>query len=306
MQRFQRVLLYLESGHCDDASRQAVEDLVRRNDAELTVVSAVDDPSRLRGFWSGTDPEEVVAEEETERRLTLDATASSFDVPVKTAVDRGIPAISIIRRVLRGDADLVITVDSESPPASNTRRLLRKCPCPVWVIRPEATTVDPGLRVVAAVNPAPDEAELNLLILQLASSMVERAGGVLHVVHAWEMIGGATKSGRNLSGRFNVTYDEMLVQARSHRADALDALLGQLRRYEIDRQVHLVNGTPETLIPEILHDERADVLVMGTLARTGISGLLIGNTAERVLTAAPCSLMAVKPPGFVSPIGAVD
>ncbi|NMT50792.1 universal stress protein, partial [Vibrio parahaemolyticus] len=45
-----------------------------------------------------------------------------------------------------------------------------------------------------------------------------------------------------------------------------------------------------------------DVLVMGTLARTGISGYVIGNTAENILQSINCSLVALKPDGFVSPI----
>ena len=41
---------------------------------------------------------------------------------------------------------------------------------------------------------------------------------------------------------------------------------------------------------------------MGTVAGTGISGLLMGNTAEMILTQIDCSVLAVKPEGFVSPV----
>jgi nucleotide-binding universal stress UspA family protein len=41
---------------------------------------------------------------------------------------------------------------------------------------------------------------------------------------------------------------------------------------------------------------------MGTISRTGVAGLLIGNTAERVLQKANCSVLAVKPDGFSSPV----
>jgi nucleotide-binding universal stress UspA family protein len=41
---------------------------------------------------------------------------------------------------------------------------------------------------------------------------------------------------------------------------------------------------------------------MGTVARIGIPGLLIGNTAETILDQLDCSVLAVKPPGFVSPV----
>jgi nucleotide-binding universal stress UspA family protein len=46
----------------------------------------------------------------------------------------------------------------------------------------------------------------------------------------------------------------------------------------------------------------ADLVVMGTVARTGISGLIIGNTAEAILDQLMCSVLAVKPPGFTSPV----
>lgn len=45
-----------------------------------------------------------------------------------------------------------------------------------------------------------------------------------------------------------------------------------------------------------------DLLVMGTIGRAGIPGLLIGNTAEETLHRVGCSILALKPPGFVSPV----
>jgi nucleotide-binding universal stress UspA family protein len=45
------------------------------------------------------------------------------------------------------------------------------------------------------------------------------------------------------------------------------------------------------------------VIVMGTVARTGIAGLVMGNTTERVPQRLRGSIFAVKPPGFKSPSG---
>jgi nucleotide-binding universal stress UspA family protein len=61
-------------------------------------------------------------------------------------------------------------------------------------------------------------------------------------------------------------------------------------------------GEPEAVIPQFVVDEGIDLVVMGTVARRGIPGLLIGNTAERILRKLPCSVLAVKPDGFVSPV----
>ena len=45
---------------------------------------------------------------------------------------------------------------------------------------------------------------------------------------------------------------------------------------------------------------------MGTVARTGIPGLIMGNTAEAILEQLDCSVLAIKPPGFVTPVSLQD
>ena len=64
----------------------------------------------------------------------------------------------------------------------------------------------------------------------------------------------------------------------------------------------LRRGEPEDAIPEFVVSEGIDVLVMGTVARGRIPGMLIGNTAEQVLRKLPCSVLTVEPDGFVSPV----
>jgi len=53
-----------------------------------------------------------------------------------------------------------------------------------------------------------------------------------------------------------------------------------------------------------VENKNIDILVMGTVARTGIPGFVIGNTAENIVQKLSCSLMALKPRGFVSPVKA--
>lgn len=47
---------------------------------------------------------------------------------------------------------------------------------------------------------------------------------------------------------------------------------------------------------------RVDCIVVGTVARTGIAGFIMGNNAETILERIDCSLLAIKPPGFVTPV----
>lgn len=69
-----------------------------------------------------------------------------------------------------------------------------------------------------------------------------------------------------------------------------------------DAVVELVKGEPEDVIERYVHDHGIDLVVMGTVARTGLSGVLIGNTAERVLQRLRVSVLATKPEGFTSPV----
>ncbi len=45
-----------------------------------------------------------------------------------------------------------------------------------------------------------------------------------------------------------------------------------------------------------------DLVVLATVSRTGIAGLLLGNTAERLLPRLDTSLLIVKPADFVCPV----
>lgn len=47
-------------------------------------------------------------------------------------------------------------------------------------------------------------------------------------------------------------------------------------------------------------DDQPEAIVMGSLARAGIAGFLIGDTTKRVLDRVPCSYVALRPEEFVS------
>lgn len=55
-------------------------------------------------------------------------------------------------------------------------------------------------------------------------------------------------------------------------------------------------------IPELVKEHQIDLVMMGTVGRTGIPGFLMGNTAEMILNRIDCSVLAIKPEGFVTPV----
>ena len=215
-------------------------------------------------------------------------------------VEVGKPGVAIIEHVLTGGHDLVVVSDSNASQAPSVNRLLRKCPCPVWVIKPTHHT---DQRILAAVNPHPDEADLNRLILELASSMVAEFGGQLHVGHAWEVYGDSS-DGATFNFTPAVEFDQLHDEVQTAHTDALAAVLADARFADAPWQVHLERGPADDAIPQMVRKYDIDLLVMGTIARSGIDGVVIGNTAERILGEVRCSVLAVKPDGFVSPIHA--
>ena len=56
------------------------------------------------------------------------------------------------------------------------------------------------------------------------------------------------------------------------------------------------------MIPEMVAKKGVDLIVMGTVCRTGLAGFFVGNTAEDILQQVDCSVLALKPEGFVSPV----
>ena len=75
---------------------------------------------------------------------------------------------------------------------------------------------------------------------------------------------------------------------------------------ELQHEIYLLEGQAGLLIPELAEEKQVELIVMGTVCRTGLAGLLIGNTAEDVLHQVDCSVLTVKPSGFVSPVELED
>jgi nucleotide-binding universal stress UspA family protein len=176
----------------------------------------------------------------------------------------------------------------------------------------------PGRAVVAAVDlgigltPTSEEAqgqtELNRRILDTAARLAERLDRELHVIHVWEA------TGEHLVRRWSggeAAVIRYVSETETQHEKALARLVDSTQqRWLTDPPCsgdapaihwHQLRGNPRTVIPEQASVLQAEVLVMGTIARTGVPGLIIGNTAEDILNRAPCSLVTVKPPGFVSP-----
>jgi universal stress protein E len=69
---------------------------------------------------------------------------------------------------------------------------------------------------------------------------------------------------------------------------------------------HLRMGQACQVISDSMVELGVDLLVMGTVARTGISGFHFGNTAETILEQVKCSTLALKPANFICPVKPIE
>jgi universal stress protein E len=177
---------------------------------------------------------------------------------------------------------------------------MRKCPCPVWVVKPGQSA--PYSKILAAVDPLqePSNDPFNAKIMELATSMASRDHAALHIVHAWDVDGNDLDTIRS---ELSVQQRETILQKhqRKHQS-ALRDLLAGYPLSEIKHQIHLPRERPEQAIGQIAEQEGIDLIVMGTVARTGVPGFLIGNAAESVLSSVKCGMLTVKPDGFETPV----
>lgn len=298
-----------------NAFEQALR-LCERVRAVLGVVSVANDPAGglLRfladcgvSFGGGPEQDRVAA---VERLVEI---GRSRDLETHGAVLRGPASLAIIRHALKRKHDLVV----KSAQALNViqhvlfghldRELIRECPCPVWIAK--ANQADRTQRILAAVDPAPfrDEEgegaihdELNTAILEVAAALARVEQAALHVVHVWEFaLEGPLL---NRAGLSQSEVDALGESIKARHKQALDTVLAPFS--EQIARVHLLKGEPADEIARLVASEPFDLVVMGTIRRTGIDGLFMGNTAETVLNQIACSIVAIKPQGFVSPVRA--
>jgi nucleotide-binding universal stress UspA family protein len=241
---------------------------------------------------------------EHERRAQLEAMAEPLraeGLRVATRVTWGRPFMEIIRDVLRDGHDLVVTSDSHAEGLGRTAtHLIRKCPVPVWVTR--APLHGGTQRVLAAVDPTLHERERNDLdrvVLTAAAGFAEKLEAELHVVHVWQPLTDLLPQSKALADR---RMRKFVAETRVRHAKWLSELIADTKVTLPEKRVHLVEGDPARRVNEVAHEIGADLLVMGTVRITGVRGLLIGQTAERILERVRTHVLAIKPVGFVSPV----
>ena len=326
MQRFKNIL-YVAAP--DTNSLEAVEravTLALSNQACLTVVEVIEViPPKIKlpnQSLSHSDLQaKIVAEHRNKLKELVASWNQSLEIRIEVLV--GNPFLEVIRKVLRSDCDLIIK-SAESGGlfnrvfGSDDQHLLRKCPCPVWLLN--STSPKTYQRVLAAVDLddfyMPKELNtrhlLNLQILEMASSLALSESAELHIAYAFTAMGESMMQGGFMQSSDQEVADyveEIRQRSENNLAGLMDEVttkLGKDTMEYLKPKKHLPKGLPRKEIPALVDKIDADLVIMGTVARTGIPGFIMGNTAENILNQISCSVLAIKPSGFETPVTLAD
>jgi universal stress protein E len=295
---FRRILVDLDAAAAAHPAVDRALELARRCGASVKLVDVMSVPASARSYVSG-ETEQMVAGARREHLASL--AKAITDVPVEHELLTGRPAQAIIAEAVRGDFDLVVRSHARDLAAEPRKlgaidmQLFRSCPSTVWAVGPGAQQAP--RKVVAAIHANPGEDEEQQLNARIIAAAAEMASGGLIVFQAWEAFAADMLRSRYSDEEFT---GYVKAAADAARAD-VDAFLKTVDLPEGTR-IELREGTPEEVLPAYVVSEGIDLVVMGTIARTGIAGLIMGNTAERLLQRLTCSVMAVKPEGFQPPV----
>ncbi len=287
------------SEQCEQAVQKAII-LAKAGGGELTFFAAIDISEQALHLIETDDDSGQKSTVETEadqvmgelvQRATQAGVKAGFSIAFGSSWEK------TIQEVLKNNHTLVVVGRKTKTSISKyffgrtAVKLLRKCPVPVYIAKP-----DP-VRAVECILVADDFSEIGEDLIDAGVQMSKTLDSRLHVLHVVESGDDYKLAGSGIAREdLEKMRDSELEQANTMEADRLSRT--DARTIPQGTMVHIKKGTAENVISELLREHEIDLLIMGTNGRTGFSAMMMGNTAERVLVDMDCSLLVIKPRDF--------
>ena len=305
---FKNILVATDFSECSNAALSQAVWLARHCGVGVVLAHAIDDLRRAAHVTSYKAKLDLLSGEgelfQKEIRNTSDqklrhqiSSMEAHDVKVSSETLLGEAFVEIIHAVQQEGYDLVMTGTrgvsgwKEFFVGSTAKRLIRKCPAAVWIVKAEHTQAP---KVILAPS---DFSDVSRKAVLKGLWLAERSRAEFHLVHVIDSRDVREDLLEHIPPGSSVR-DEI-----NHKAtERLNEFLESLGSCSVDIVSHLTWGYPWQEISRIASKHNADLITMGTVGRSGVKGVLLGNTAERILDTCDCSILTVKPDDYVSPI----
>jgi universal stress protein E len=299
------ILVVLEADKTEQPALSRAIDLAARINANITVIDVIYDFSYEMTTMLSSDERESMRHAVVNDRkqyiseILRPYNGASLNVVVEWH-NRAYEAI--IRYVIENDIALVIKASKAHDDLRSILftptdwHLIRKCPTPVLLVKSHQWQTNG--KILTALSVGTDDvehAQLNHKLTQIALRYAELLDATAHFVNAYP------------GTPLNIALEVPEFDPERYNTSVRDYHRQQMKlhtsKYDIDVSLcHICEGLPEKVVPMVAKQIDAELVVIGTVGRVGISAALIGNTAEHVLDELHCDVLAVKPDDFVCPV----
>jgi universal stress protein E len=274
-------------------------------DAQIQLFHAIDVPiyPDLGAVEGLRLPQTERRQKESNRQL-LEAIAMPLrrrGLSVSTAVEWDFPLHeAVIRAAESFDANLIIAADHTTTHhvpwllRYTDWELLRASPTPVLLVKSPRPYRHPV--ILAALDPThafAKPAALDNEILRFSATLADALDGTVHAVHGYVPVP-ASLPPTVLSNSSELEK----TLAAAERA-AFVALAEVAEPLGISKaRLHVMGRHPTDAIEEVAKETGSQIVALGSLSRSGLDRILIGNTAEALIDRLQCDILLVKPPTF--------
>ncbi|MEI7700110.1 MAG: universal stress protein [Planctomycetia bacterium] len=305
---FKSILVAIDFSAFSDAALSQAIWLARQCGARLVLAHAIEDLRRAAHVTSSEARRDILSGEgdlfQKEIRSMSDqklrdqiASIKSSELKISSETLLGEAFVEVIHAVQQEGHDLVMTGTrgfsgwKQFFVGSTARKLIRKCPSAVWIVKAEHAQAP---KVILAPS---DFSDVSRQAVLKGLWLAERSGAEFHLLHVIDS-GDVRDDLLDRMPQGRLGRDEINQKA----TERLEAFIASSVPASVNVTSHLTWGYPWQEIGRIASKHNVDLISMGTVGRSGVKGVLLGNTAERVLDTCDCSILTVKPDDYVSPI----
>ena len=316
MKFFTKILVHITDPTADKWMMAKAVEIAQRNNATITIIGIIKEvPEHLESLVQekfNLDLQRIVDDHKNTQMQKVIVAFEGKEVEITYKTVRGKDFREIIKEVLIGGYNLLVTRKIQANTLKKklfgtaTLHLIRECPCPVWIFPPLGKKTFAKILVSVDTSTTHDkEQKLNEKLLQIAASIAKNENAELHVLHCWE-----DESKYTNGGPFAEIPDQLVkrynMEDEKKDQEKFLAFLAPYRTTIHDDHIHFYKEDPGDGIPKVIKNQKIELLVLGTLGRSGLKRYVIGNTAERILNQVDCSILTIKPDGFMTPVKLSD
>jgi nucleotide-binding universal stress UspA family protein len=205
-------------------------------------------------------------------------------------IDDGTPQALILTLAEEWFADLIIVGSHGQTSAADvllgsvSDSIIRHAHCPVLIVRSSKHT--------GHILAGTDFSDPALPALRAAADEAKRVGGQLTVIHSLDLLWTPMAYPSMAFGGVPFTISSDQIQEL--KTIATQRLEETLKLLDIIGDALVTQGPAGTALIEIASERKADLVVVGTVGRTGLRRALLGSVAETVVRGAPCSVLIVR------------